>query len=157
MPARSLLKLVPPGSIFSFGSGSATPPGYLLCDGSSYSDQDYPELFSVIRYTYGGSSGFFNVPDTRDRFVRGTSDTRSAGRTEEDKIRIHTHDFQSSENKAVNDDFNTIGYDLAQQTSGNYIKNVNTSKISLGFDNANPEMASEMRPENMTLQFVIKY
>lgn len=48
--------------------------GWLLCDGGLYSSDDYPELFSAIANTNGGnSSGNFNVPDLRDRFIRGVS------------------------------------------------------------------------------------
>lgn len=51
-----------PGMIVGFGS-STFPPGWLLCDGSSYSALLYSSLFDVIGYTYGGSDGTFNVPD----------------------------------------------------------------------------------------------
>ena len=64
--------LVPAGSMNMF-AGSSAPTGYLLCDGSSYSTATYPDLFAVIGYTYGGSSGTFTVPDMRGRFGEGVS------------------------------------------------------------------------------------
>lgn len=49
------------------------PRGYLFADGSSYKTTDYPELFNVIRYTYGGSGDTFNVPNLSDgRFLEGS-------------------------------------------------------------------------------------
>ena len=49
------------------------PRGYLFADGSSYKTTDYPELFNVIRYTYGGSGDTFNVPNLCDgRFLEGS-------------------------------------------------------------------------------------
>ncbi len=64
--------LVPAGSMNMF-AGSSAPAGYLICDGSSYSTATYPDLFAVIGYTYGGSSGTFTVPDMRGRFGEGVS------------------------------------------------------------------------------------
>lgn len=63
----------PIGMIFPFSS-SSVPDGYLLCDGSSYSEIDYPELFNVIGTTYGGSTGNFNVPEIRNNVVIGSGD-----------------------------------------------------------------------------------
>ncbi len=48
--------------------------GWLLCDGALYNSKDYPELFVAIGNSNGGdASGNFNVPDLRDRFIRGTN------------------------------------------------------------------------------------
>lgn len=48
--------------------------GWLLCDGTLYNSKDYPELFVAIGTANGGdASGNFNVPDLRDRFIRGTN------------------------------------------------------------------------------------
>lgn len=45
--------------------GNNPPVGYLLCDGSSVSKLNYPELFDQIGYTYGGVApgNSFNLPD----------------------------------------------------------------------------------------------
>jgi len=54
----------PIGSIALWcGDTTALPVGYLLCDGTGYSNAStYLALFSVIGYKYGGSAGTFNVP-----------------------------------------------------------------------------------------------
>ena len=44
-------------------SGAGVPVGYLACDGSSYLVSNFPALFNVIGYGYGGSGINFNVPD----------------------------------------------------------------------------------------------
>lgn len=46
---------------------SATPLGWLLCDGSQYGTTQYASLFAAIGYTYGGAGSIFNVPDFRGR------------------------------------------------------------------------------------------
>ena len=57
-------------------------PGFIECDGSSYQASLYPDLWWVIKNTYGGNasydsntktySGEFNVPDYRNRKLTGT-------------------------------------------------------------------------------------
>lgn len=60
----------PVGSLQAY-AGASAPTGWLLCDGTSYSTSAYPELFSVLAYTYGGSGANFNVPDLRGRMPIG--------------------------------------------------------------------------------------
>lgn len=59
------------GTVVATMTGS-TPDNMLLCDGSSYSKQDYPELWEVTASTF---KDFFNetftVPDLRGSFVKG--------------------------------------------------------------------------------------
>jgi microcystin-dependent protein len=52
----------PIGMIMPFG-GNTPPDGYKTCNGSTLSATDYPELFAVIGYIYGGSGDNFNVPN----------------------------------------------------------------------------------------------
>lgn len=68
----------PVGMIMPFG-GVVAPAGYLLCDGSTYSAIDYPELFAQIGYYYGGSADDFNVPNLINRVVVGSGDDFSIG------------------------------------------------------------------------------
>ena len=61
---------VPPGTIHCF-AGTAAPVGFLLCNGASLSTSSYVDLFNVLGYTYGGTGGTFNIPDTRGRLLAG--------------------------------------------------------------------------------------
>jgi microcystin-dependent protein len=71
---------IPVGLIHPFGA-AVEPAGYLLCDGASYATADYPELFAVIAYTYGGAGANFNVPALINRVVVGSGDLWSIGAT----------------------------------------------------------------------------
>jgi microcystin-dependent protein len=42
---------------------------WLICDGRSLLVNDYPELFAVIEYTFGGSGANFNLPNPRSRVL----------------------------------------------------------------------------------------
>lgn len=61
----------PVGIIVPF-AGDVAPSGYLLCDGSLQSETNYPELFAVIGYSYGGSGGNFNIPNLTNRVAVGS-------------------------------------------------------------------------------------
>ena len=49
------------------------PNNYLLCDGASISTTDYPDLFNLIQYTYGGSGNTFNLPNFESKFPIGAN------------------------------------------------------------------------------------
>jgi microcystin-dependent protein len=59
---------LPAGSLILFG-GSATPAGFLECNGSAVSRTTYAELFAAIATTWGAGDGSttFNLPDLRGR------------------------------------------------------------------------------------------
>jgi len=53
------------------------PNNYLLCDGSSISTTNYPDLFNLIGYTYGGSGNTFNLPNFESKFPIGANSSNS--------------------------------------------------------------------------------
>jgi microcystin-dependent protein len=54
---------VPVGSVTAY-AGTTLPDGWLLCDGGSFRQQDYPELYVVL----GNRT---TLPDLRRQFIRG--------------------------------------------------------------------------------------
>jgi microcystin-dependent protein len=68
----------PVGSIIMFGgrNGSTNiPSGWLLCDGTNYTNDDYPMLASIIGTIYGGTTDTnFNVPNLTQRSGVGSAD-----------------------------------------------------------------------------------
>jgi microcystin-dependent protein len=55
------------------------PLNFLLCDGSSYTTANYPDLFNIIGYTYGGSDDNFNVPNFESYIPIGANSTSLNG------------------------------------------------------------------------------
>jgi microcystin-dependent protein len=55
------------------------PNNYLLCDGSSISTTDYPDLFNLIGYTYGGSGNNFNLPNFESKFPIASNSSNANG------------------------------------------------------------------------------
>ena len=69
----------PIASILPYG-GATSPQGWLLCQGQSLLRTDYPELFAVIGTSFGSvDSTHFNIPDLRDKFPEGASNTNTLG------------------------------------------------------------------------------
>lgn len=62
------------GEIIPYG-GSTVPEGFLACDGSAVSRDDYAELFAVIGTTWGSGDGSttFNLPDMSGKVGLGVS------------------------------------------------------------------------------------
>lgn len=81
-------------------AGTNPPGGWLFCDGAEVSRTEYPALFSAIGTLWGAGDGSstFNIPDLRDDFRRGCSDTRNVGDAETDQIKAHGHEASSGLN-----------------------------------------------------------
>ncbi len=62
---------MPSGAMLDY-AGVAAPSGWLLCDGSNYATATYPNLFTAIGYTWGGSGANFNVPNMTRRVGMGS-------------------------------------------------------------------------------------
>ncbi|MDD2962265.1 MAG: tail fiber protein [Muribaculaceae bacterium] len=86
--AIAQIKAVPAGVIEMWAGGSA-PEGYLLCNGQSVKQSDYPALWAAIGNSYATAplwngvnntspgTGYFNLPDLRGRFVVGVNQLES--------------------------------------------------------------------------------
>jgi len=127
---------LPVGSVTAFAgtlgapeSGAASPAapqdyvtdpleawGWMFCDGRSLPTYDYPELFAVLGYVYGGSGNQFLIPDYRGYFLRGVGtgtqndpdiatrqvppggqgQSSGVGSTQSFALQTHAHDYDSA-------------------------------------------------------------
>ncbi len=108
---------LPTGSIITFAGSSGLPADYLLCNGNTLLTADYPTLFSIIGYTYGGTGGSFNLPDLTDKFIQGASqNTGSTIGSNEDFINeSNIQTFQPTQRPPPNNPSHTT---IAFNTSG---------------------------------------
>lgn len=60
-------------------AGSYAPTNWALCQGQSLSVAQYPNLFAVIGYAYGGSGASFNLPDLRNAAPVGAGTSATSG------------------------------------------------------------------------------
>ena len=150
---------VPVGTILMWPSTSP-PSGYLVCDGSPFTQASHPELYQVL----GGT----HVPDMRDRFVRGYNPTgnkgsiltthewltarpRSTFRSDTEAAHRHTgwyRDPSTSTNDAVFRGTGGGGY-FGWETVNTEPAGAHDHYITSGGD-------AETRPDNIIMLFVIK-
>lgn len=119
---------------------TATPPtGWLELNGASLSVATYPDLFAVLRYTYGGSGANFSLPDDRGRFIRGwahgsvndpdrasrtnrgdgtTGDNVGTGQADDFKSHTHTQQTKSLNSTSVSLDTNSTWWGTSLTATG---------------------------------------
>ncbi len=89
-------EILPIGCILIFSS-EKVPKGFLPCDGSELSKKNYPELYALIKGTWGETKDSFYLPDLQGQFVRGWDGNgdidpeREFGTIQEDAFQGHTH------------------------------------------------------------------
>lgn len=164
----------PVGSLQAY-AGASAPTGWLMCDGTSYSTSAYPELFSVLGYTYGGSGANFSVPDLRGRMPIGAGNdgtaANNATRTRGDKggdTRLQSHNHSVSDpghthTNRMNGGFqvyraNVAGgsgeYGITSANTGSIVDNsTNTTGISV---NNNGSGSGENMPPFLVTNYIIK-
>jgi microcystin-dependent protein len=130
---------LPVGAVIMWVTDDA-PDGWLLCDGGSVLQADYPALFDVIGVTYGdgGSNDTFNLPDLRGRFPLGQDDM---GGTSADRV-IHAAADElagASGFETIDTRFNgfsaAIALTAAQSGSAAHTHDVNASDATGGSGN----------------------
>lgn len=167
--------LLPPGAISAY-TASTAPTGWLVCDGSQVNRTTYADLYAIIGTKYGSGDGAttFHLPDLRGRFLRGYDNgagndsnavTRTAinsggstgdnvGSLQADAFQGHYHDIRfprfTGEGGASSADSWREGESLATSATGY------ASTIITNGSNGTPRIASETRPKNVSVQYIIK-
>lgn len=162
-PAQSLM---PTGAILPLAHQPATLDGWLLCNGLAVSRTTYAALFAAIGGSYGVGNGTttFNLPDLRDRFLRGSGGTSGAaiGTVQGDSTKLPTIPFTTnttgSHRHSVDISYtgNGFGYsyetgNTVNETPGFYTNSdgAHTHTITDGGD-------AETRPKNYAVPYYIK-
>lgn len=101
------------GAIFPFLG--EPPVFYLLCDGSTYLESDFPELFAALDSQFKDvPNGTFTLPDLSGVFLSGSgggavlgdSGGKSVHQLTIDELPAHSHDYQST---IIDIDVKTLG------------------------------------------------
>ena len=146
---------LPIGAYLSYPSQKTIPAGFLIADGRSLKKSEYPELFNVLGYIYGGSGENFNLPNFADgKFMRSIGGNAAGlGAIQQDAFQGHFHKWKDSTTE--------VGwtYNYAGNTSNKPGTRDNLSSIAEPKSdgvNGEPRTANETRPYNMAVVVIIK-
>jgi len=154
---------VPPGTVMPFAGGTA-PYGWLPCEGASYAQSQYPDLYAAIGVTWGGGDdppNTFNVPNLGGRIPVGAVNADSArelGDTEGEE----KHTLTTAEMPRHKHEFLDKRYDGATYVGGPFLGDFN---IADDVDTYTPETTGSTgggQPHNTiqpsaVVKYVIKY
>jgi len=144
--------------------------GWLVCDGRTLETHNYPELFAVLGYLYGGSDNNFKIPDLRGMFLRGVGadsasnelrtkasggEDNGVGSSQTFAVQKHVHVYTSPIKAAIaasvvppatvpaDNDINT------KDTTAEPTENIEQGKVKVS--------DYETRPTNTFVYYIIKY
>ena len=149
------LQTLPIGAYINYPTQRVIPAGFLIADGRSLKKSEYPELFNVLGYVYGGSGENFNLPNFSDgKFMRSIGGNAAGlGVVQQDAFQGHYHKWKDSTTVAG------WTYNAAGNTSNHVGTRDNSSPIAepkTDGVNGEPRTANETRPLNMSVVVLIK-
>ena len=152
--AEAAKNSVPTGTVIAFTNISAPPGGYLSCNGAAVSRTTYADLFAVIGTTFGAGDGSttFNLPDLRDRYIKGQS-SEALGTYWAPGLPDHAHSFSSA--------YSLTQYIGGQGSTADYVRPVagwvsTTVTYASGWNNIYGA-STTVQPPALTMRYYIKY
>jgi microcystin-dependent protein len=146
--------VIPTGSLQMF-AGSASPSGWLTCDGAAVNRTTYAALFAVIGTTYGAGNGTttFNLPDMRGRAPIGVgTGSGLTARALADEVGAETHTLTVAEMPSHTHTQFSTGPKNNSFDSGTFVGNDSSGPTgSTGGDAAH----NNMQP-SLAVNFIIK-
>lgn len=141
VPKTELTDGLPIGAYLSYSSQKTIPAGFLIADGRSLKKSEYPELFNVLGYIYGGSGENFNLPNFADgKFMRSIGGNAAGlGVVQQDEIKSHSHGIGQQPGVGQSNNGGTGGF-VGQNS---YIQSGATG-------------GNETRPYNMAVVVIVK-
>lgn len=157
---------LPTGSIVPYGSPSP-PPGFLLCDGSSYPTSAYQALFDTIGFAFGGAAPNFQVPDLRGRLPLGSVGTYPLGSSGGSSTASLTVANLPAHTHGVNDPGHQHQYQIPNTQSSyriagdTYYRDTTTSNTSTSFTGISIQSTGSNAPFTilnpyLSLNYIIK-
>ncbi len=158
------------GTIFAWsGTSSNIPAGYLLCDGAAISRTTYTALFAFIGTIHGVGDGSstFNIPDLRDRFIVGASNSSgdntypgvspaATGGVADSIIAQHTHRLPAVRLNPGNDSTINITLGSGQSYQIGYAANGNPMSSSVTNTTGTTSTTNGNLPPYYSLCYIIK-
>ena len=162
------------------GASDNLPSGWLLCDGSEVSRDEYPRLFAAIGTAHGEGDGAmtFNLPDYRGMFLRGVDngagndpegEARSVGSVQDHAVGTHGHEIDDPGHEHENwtsvsaadsgqQSFFPQAYGGHNPDTRRYNYPVDPSVTGITVTTpTGANVSTETRPLNSAVNYIIKY
>ncbi len=160
----------PVGTIISF-YGLTAPDGYLICDGSTYNREDYPNLSLHLTTNFedlaGDGSTTFTVPDLQGEFLRGAGENSRANQGSGASVGVHqdatNHLYWFNTGTSTGDGRwfnynNPNGYGEPKNTDTEHTTSSNRRSVSGSYtDGYGGSTYYTSRPTNTSILYCIKY
>lgn len=175
--ATSYARSLPAGAIVAF-YGAEAPPGFLLCDGNSFTKFSAPRLYEWIRTQFPDqivADDIARVPDLRGMFLRGAGrdlgegSVSDVGSREEPSAGAHTHlysrvnqIFASHNQGSPPNGWQSVPEagksDVARSGEGGDRGNRFGVRLGIVREDTSypPESTDDLRPANVSVNFIIK-
>lgn len=177
---------IPVGTVVAFAGKIASSPsilpseyttsieafGWMVCDGRQLLVSEYPELFAVLGYLYGGEGGMFNIPDYRGFFLRGVDGDANndpdksnrkyvknknnsapydgVGSTQDDALQTHQHIYSvGSPSTGQGSPASAAPTPATQDLTSKPTDSV--------LPPGNVRISAETRPKNIAVHYIIKF
>ena len=152
---------LPAGVILPF-AGDIAPNGFLICNGSFVSREQYPNLFNVIGTKYGSENkAFFNLPNLNDRFIQGASDKNKVGSylspslpNIKGKISSFMHYNSNSKLFQIS---RGIGDNKGNESPGSYPHDTAFTFDANKYNGIYKDNCNTVQPNSLCLNYIIKY
>jgi len=168
-PHGITLPMHQPGEVLMWG-GSSCPTGTLPMNGGGYSTSaPYAALYAILGYTYGGSGGTFNVPNTGGVFIRGSGSqtigptlySGTRGTAQNDHFASHIHNVYGG---SAGSTYTTIGnvaaYGIGGSSGGTGYQYYTTVPAGPGTNEPFIQatgVGTETQPANIVMLYCIVY
>jgi hypothetical protein len=156
------------GSVVAY-AGPTAPDGWLLCDGTAVSSQDFPDLFAVIGNAHGDGDDnegpLFNLPDYRGRFLRGVDGEANRDPDVEERDSMNPGG-NSKNNVGSVQNFATALPEIPFKTNDETLRLTTGTPVNIGGGSGWKQTTitgtisggdAETRPVNVYVNWIIKY
>jgi len=142
---------------------ASLPPGTLLCDGSTYQREDYPNLYDALDSAYILNADEFQVPNLSERFILGAGPGHAANTTggsfehtqTETELAPHTHGNTPHAHSEIAATPTIVNGGLEAPASSAAPIASTTGLTSISIDSAGGGQAMDITPPYLALRYVV--
>jgi len=170
--AQTVSNEMPIGTVVAWaGNRAMLPKGWLVCDGSQISKDNFPKLCSILGNSWGPADAelsvakLFYLPDLRGVFLRGVNEGRNDAYADLDaekrgyKVSTKPTNFQSNQvGSFQTDTLKQHSHKFASPINGATVSYSEKTQVHADFGSTQTDSfgGTETRPKNAYVYWIIK-